>query len=252
MEVVSRDVDRGDFGVRYGDALRVKVSIDVAGDGEAGLGRGGAYQLDDDLVADERLAAPVLGDVGEESVLDAVPLAGAGRQMDDRHGEARLVGEALQLAFPQMNAGAVAAAAIGRDQETSRIGIAGLAEPLPPATDALDGECRRIGVDSDTDPTLVGGDVVDPIGRDLPQSLDFEVVDPDRLRLALAAQLSTAVLEVAHQFLFLRVDRDRRLAGGECGLHPGIDILELRIAVGMLRAFAGLAVGLTAIVQLAQ
>ena len=99
-------------------------------------------------MADERLAAPVLGDVGEQSVLDAVPLAGAGRQMDDRHGEARLVGEALQLAFPQMNAGAVAAAAIGRDQET------GLAEPLPPATDALDGECRRIGVDSDTDPTL--------------------------------------------------------------------------------------------------
>ena len=34
-------------------------------------------------------------------------------------------------------------------------------------------------------------------------------------RLALAAQLLTAVLEVAHQFLFLRVDRDRRLAGGE-------------------------------------
>ena len=63
-------------------------------------------------MADERLAAPVLGDVGEQSVLDAVPLAGAGRQMDDRHGEARLVGEALQLAFPQMNAGAVAAAAI--------------------------------------------------------------------------------------------------------------------------------------------
>ena len=30
-------------------------------------------------------------------------------------------------------------------------------------------------------PTLVGGDVVDPIGRDLPQSLDFEVVDADRL-----------------------------------------------------------------------
>jgi hypothetical protein len=29
--------------------------------------------------------------------------------MDDRHGEAGLVGEALQLTFPEMNAGAVAA-----------------------------------------------------------------------------------------------------------------------------------------------
>ena len=130
--------------------------------------------------------------------------------MDDRHGEARLVGEALQLTFPQTNACAVVAAAIGGDQQTRRMGIAGLAEPLPPATDALDGECRGVGVDADIDLTLVGGDVVDPIGRDLPQSLDFEVVDADRLRLALAAQLSTAVFEVAHQFLFLRVDRDCR------------------------------------------
>jgi hypothetical protein len=151
------------------------------------VGRSGGDQLDDDLVADERLAAPVLGNVGEQSVLDAVPFAGAGRQMDDRHGEADLVGEALQLTFPQMNAGAVAAAAIGRDQDAIRIGIADLAEPPPPATDALDGECRRIGIDADIDPALVGGDVVDPIGRDLPQSLDFEVVDTDRLRLALAA-----------------------------------------------------------------
>src|SRR6185295_11566237 len=69
---------------------------------------------------------------------------------------------------------------------------------------------------------------------------------------ALAAQLSAAVLEVAHQLLFLRVDRDRRLASGECGLHLGVDVFELRIAVGMLRALAGLAVGLTAVVQRAQ
>jgi hypothetical protein len=203
-------------------------------------------------MADERLAAPVLGDVGEQSVFDAVPFAGAGRQMDDRHDEACLVGEVLQLAFPQMNAGTVAATAIGRDEETSCIGIAGLAEALPPTTDAFDGECRRIGVDPDIDPALVGGDVVDPIGRNLPQSLDFEVVDTHRLGLALAAQLSTAILEVAHQLLFLRVDRDRRLAGGERRLHLSVDVLELRIAVGMLRALAGLAVGLTAIVQLAQ
>ena len=70
-----------------------------------------------------------------------------------------------------MNAGAVAAAAIGRDQEAIRIGIADLAEPPPPATDALDGECRRIGIDADIEPALVGGDVVDPIGRDLPNPL---------------------------------------------------------------------------------
>ena len=76
------------------------------------IGRGGGDQLDDDLMADERLAAPVLGDIGEQSVLDAVPFASAGRQMGDRYSEARFAGEALEFTFPQMNAGAVAAAAI--------------------------------------------------------------------------------------------------------------------------------------------
>ena len=48
---------------------------------EAFAGRRRSDQLDDDLVADQRLAAPVLGDEGEQTVLDPVPFAGAGRQM---------------------------------------------------------------------------------------------------------------------------------------------------------------------------
>ena len=62
----------------------IGVGVDAAGDGEAGFGRGGGDQLDDDLMADQRLAAPVLGDEGEQAVLDAVPFAGAGRQMGRR------------------------------------------------------------------------------------------------------------------------------------------------------------------------
>src|SRR5262245_49059477 len=53
------------------------------------------------LWLDKRLTALVLGDVREQSVLDAVPFACADRQMDVRHGEACLAGEALQLTFPQ-------------------------------------------------------------------------------------------------------------------------------------------------------
>jgi hypothetical protein len=48
-------------------------------------------------------------------VLDAVPFAGAGRQMGDGYNQAGLVGKALQLTFPEADAGTVAAAAIGRD-----------------------------------------------------------------------------------------------------------------------------------------
>src|SRR4029453_9226365 len=52
------------------DALGIAVRVDLAADGQARLGRRGADQLDDDLGADQRLAAPVLRDVGEEAVLD--------------------------------------------------------------------------------------------------------------------------------------------------------------------------------------
>jgi hypothetical protein len=51
--------------------------------------------------------------VGSEwLVLDAIPLAGAWRQIDDPHGEASLVEEALEFAFPRAGAGATAATAV--------------------------------------------------------------------------------------------------------------------------------------------
>jgi len=81
VERVAFNVDGVHLGIGDLDALGIAVGVDVAGDGEAGVGRGGADQLDDDLMADERLAAPVLGDVGEQAMLDPVPFAGAGRQV---------------------------------------------------------------------------------------------------------------------------------------------------------------------------
>ena len=86
--------------------------------------RGVGDQLDDDLMADQRLAAPVLGDEGEQAVLDAVPFAGAGRQMADGDRHPEFVGQHLQFALPQPHARAVAAAAIGGDQQPRGGGIA--------------------------------------------------------------------------------------------------------------------------------
>jgi hypothetical protein len=73
-----------------------------------------------------------------------------------------------------------------------------------------------------------------------------------RLGITLATQLPAAVLEVADQLLFLGIDRDGRLAGGDGRLHRGIDVLKLGIAVGMVGPFPRLAIGLTAILLLAQ
>ena len=43
---------------------------------------------------------------------------------------------------------------------------------------------------------MIGGDVVDAIGRDLAELRNDKVVHPDRLRLSLRAQLPAAILEV--------------------------------------------------------
>ena len=72
------------------------------------------------------------------------------------------------------------------------------------------------------------------------------VVDADRLGPALAPQLPTAVLEIADQLFLLGVDRDGRLSAPPGALDGIVDVLELRVAIGMLATFAGLGVGLQA------
>ena len=53
---------------------------------------------------------------------------------------------------------------------------------------------------------------------------------------------------VAEDLLLLRVNRDDRQALAQVLLHLGADVPELRIPVGMIRPFLGLAVALQAVV----
>src|SRR5260370_10465441 len=77
-------------------------------------------------------------------------------------------------------------------------------------------------------------------------------MDAHRLGIPLAPQFPAAVLEVADQFLLLGVNGNRWITRNDCRLYGGIDVLELCISVGMMGPLAGLAVGLTAILLLAQ
>jgi len=166
--------------------------------------------------------------------------------MRDGDRQSRLIGQGLQFGFPQPHPHPVAAAAIGRDQQPLGLGIAGLAELMPPAPDTFDGKGGGVAGDPEINPARVGGDVVDAIGRHLAQLRQDEIMHPDRLGLAFGAQLAASVLEVTNQLLLLGVDRNSRLAGGLERLHLGVDILELRVAIGVVRALTGLAVGLQA------
>src|SRR5206468_10430281 len=144
------------------------------------------------LVADQRAAAPVLGDQAPEAVLDLVPLAGAGWEVADRDRKAGLIGELLQLQLPELEAVAVAAAAVGGDLEGGRVRVASRAELLPPAADRGDREGGGLVGDADVDEALVGADVVDAEGDRLAELLVGEVVHLDRHRIALATPLAAA------------------------------------------------------------
>ena len=74
----------------------------------------------------------------------------------------------------------------------------------------------------------------------------------DRQRVALGAQLTPAVLELADELLLLGVDRDDRLSGLQTRLDDCVEIAELSVAVGVLGALLGLGVGLQAEAQAAQ
>src|SRR3954466_10366512 len=66
-------IEGGPLGIGHPDALGVGAAVEAALDGEAGAGGGAGDQLDNHLVGQPWLAAPGLGDEGEQPMLDPVP-----------------------------------------------------------------------------------------------------------------------------------------------------------------------------------
>src|SRR6266545_7108454 len=81
VEAVALDVDA--LHLRGGDldAFLVGGLVELGIDLQAGVGARGGDQVDDRGVVGQRAAAPVDRDEAEQAVLDAVPLAGARREV---------------------------------------------------------------------------------------------------------------------------------------------------------------------------
>src|SRR3954452_25222249 len=107
-------------------------------------GRGRGNQVHDGRMTRERVAAPILGEVAEQAVLDLVPLRGAGRIVTDRDRQPGLVGKLLQLELPQPNPNSIGTAAVGRDQQPLGTRIALAPDPLVPGPDGVDRELGRV------------------------------------------------------------------------------------------------------------
>jgi len=158
----------------------------------------------------------------------------------------------LQFDLPQSHARTVAAAAISGDQQAAGIGIALAPHQLPPASDGVDRESRGVVVDAHAHPAGVAGDIVDPIGNRPTQFGDDKIVHANVLGRTLRPPFASGVLEVADEFLLLGVDRDRRLPRRERFFHPIVDVVELGVAIGIVRPLACLAVGLQTVIELVQ
>ena len=68
-----------------------------------------------------------------------------------------------------------------------------------------------------------------------------EVIHADLRRMPRGVPLTASILEVAEEFLLLGIDRNDRLAAALKVLHPGVEMLELRVAVWVMAPLAGLA-----------
>ncbi len=101
MEGIGPDGERRHLFVRDLASSGVVRGVELTRHGESGLRGGRRDQLQDHRVARQWLAAPVLADPGEETMLDLVPFPGPWRQVADRDGQTRLIGQPLQFPLPQ-------------------------------------------------------------------------------------------------------------------------------------------------------
>jgi hypothetical protein len=81
--------------VCHHDSCRVEALVELGFDAQACIRSRVPDEVDDGLEGPQRLAAPVLGDVAEETMVDPVPLARARRRVRDPDAELQVVGKIL-------------------------------------------------------------------------------------------------------------------------------------------------------------
>ena len=110
--------------VKRRDQLRVRleagwilVSVDIGGYDQAGSSVGSASVLEYLFVALEGFVGPVLRNLGEQAMLDGIPLGGAGRVMGNGDGNAEGIAYlSLEFDLPGQGSATVATAGVGQNQ----------------------------------------------------------------------------------------------------------------------------------------
>ena len=98
--------------------LWILATVEVSGDRQAGLSFRRPDKIQDLLIAIERFPGPVLGDLGEESVLDGVPFGSAGGVVGNGESQPERVCQLrLEFGLPGEASSTIAAAGVAEDEE---------------------------------------------------------------------------------------------------------------------------------------
>lgn len=124
---------------------------------ESSAGGGSGNEFNNDLMGDKWLAPPILGDKRKEAMLNLVPLASAWGEMANGNRELKFIGEFLQFDFPEANAIAITAAAIGNDEQRGGVGIERLPEFVLPGANRRSGKFCGIMTEPNTHPSFILG-----------------------------------------------------------------------------------------------
>ena len=117
--------------------------------------------------------------------------------------ELHFIGKPLQGHLPEPGTTAITASAIGGKQQLSGVGVAFLAQVVPPAPDRLYRKLCSIVINPHIYPALIGGQIIDSVGNHFPEGGVGKVRPVDLLWCAGRLPFPPGILKVAHQFLLL-------------------------------------------------
>src|SRR4051812_23447493 len=100
-------------------------------------------------------------------MFDLVPFARARRKVADFDFQSGLVAQGLQLHLPKAVATAVAASAVGGNQQSFCPWMTAASQSLPPAPNGLHRELGGVTADADANPGFVVTQIVHAIGHGL-------------------------------------------------------------------------------------
>jgi len=166
------------------------------------LDAGGANEFKHLFIAVEGLGSPVLGDLGEQTMLDGIPFGGAGRVVSDRNSDTECVAQlSLDFSLPGPGSAAVAASRVRQNQKLGSGAIAPRSFAFPPSGDGMDGEGWRVVRDANTDGAAVVRWVVNAVGDAHPRGVRAEVVIVHRNWRAIPFSAGLLKLPISSRFL---------------------------------------------------